>query len=87
MGDANGWFYRKDWFEMPDIQAAFKEKHGRDLAPPKTQAELLEVAQFFQGREIDGQTRYGAPSSPSAARKASPWARPARCIRSASNTR
>lgn len=60
MGDANGWFYRKDWFARPDIQAAFKEKYGRDLAEPKTQKELLEIAQFFQGREIDGQTVCGA---------------------------
>lgn len=60
MGDANGWFYRKDWFARPEIQAEFKEKYGRDLAEPKTQKELLEVAQFFQGREIDGQTVYGA---------------------------
>lgn len=60
MGDANGWFYRKDWFARPEIQAAFKEKYGRDLAEPKTQKELLELAQFFQGREIDGQTVYGA---------------------------
>lgn len=60
MGDANGWFYRKDWFARPEIQADFKAKHGRDLAEPKTQKELLEIAQFFQGREIDGQTVYGA---------------------------
>lgn len=60
MGDANGWFYRKDWFARPDIQADFKAKYGRDLAEPKTQKELLEIAQFFQGREIDGQTVYGA---------------------------
>ena len=60
MGDANGWFYRKDWFARPEIQAEFKEKYGRDLAEPKTQKELLEIAQFFQGREIDGQTVYGA---------------------------
>ncbi|MEO1114350.1 MAG: ABC transporter substrate-binding protein, partial [Pseudomonadota bacterium] len=60
MGDANGWFYRKDWFAMPEIQEAFKAEHGRDLAPPKTQMELLQVAKFFQGREIDGQKRYGA---------------------------
>ena len=25
MGDANGWFYRKDWFTDPDIMAAYKE--------------------------------------------------------------
>lgn len=60
MGDANGWFYRKDWFARPEIQAAFKEKYGRDLAEPKSQKELLEIAQFFQGREIDGQKVYGA---------------------------
>ena len=60
MGDANGWFYRKDWFARPEIQEEFKAKYGRDLAEPKTQKELLEIAQFFQGREIDGQTVYGA---------------------------
>ena len=60
MGDANGWFYRKDWFARPEIQADFKAKYGRDLAEPKTQKELLEIAQFFQGREIDGKTVYGA---------------------------
>jgi multiple sugar transport system substrate-binding protein len=60
MADANGWFYRKDWFARPEIQAAFKEKYGRDLAEPKSQKELLEIAQFFQGREIDGKTVYGA---------------------------
>ena len=60
MGDANAWVYRKDWFARPEIQAAFKEKTGRDLAPPKTWDELKEVAEFFQGREIDGKTVYGA---------------------------
>ena len=60
MGDANGWFYRKDWFARPEIQAAFKEQYGRDLGEPQTQKELLEIAQFFQGREIDGKTVYGA---------------------------
>jgi len=59
MGDANGWFYRKDWFSKPELQAEFKEKHGRDLAPPKTWTEMKEVAEFFQGREIDGKTVYG----------------------------
>jgi multiple sugar transport system substrate-binding protein len=59
MGDANGWFYRKDWFSKPELQAEFKEKHGRELTPPKTWTELKEVAEFFQGREIDGKTVYG----------------------------
>ena len=60
MGDALGWFYRKDWFEMPEIQEAFQAEHGRPLEEPGTMAELMEIARFFQGREIDGQTRYGA---------------------------
>ncbi|MGV6846945.1 MAG: ABC transporter substrate-binding protein [Marinibacterium sp.] len=59
MGDANGWFYRKDWFDKPEIQAEFKAKYGRDLGPPATQMELKEIGEFFQGREIDGQKRYG----------------------------
>ena len=33
-GDADGWAYRKDLFENPDEQAAFKAKYGYDLAPP-----------------------------------------------------
>ena len=53
MGDAVGWVYRKDWFAGPEIQAAFKKKHNRDLAPPKNWTELREIAIVFQGREID----------------------------------
>ena len=60
MGDANGWFYRKDWFARPEIQEAFKAEYGRDLAEPTSQMELMDIAKFFQGREIDGQTVYGA---------------------------
>lgn len=60
MGDAVGWTYRKDWFARPDIQAAFKAKYGRDLAVPKTLDELKQIAEFFQGREIDGKKVYGA---------------------------
>jgi multiple sugar transport system substrate-binding protein len=60
MGDAVAWTYRKDWFAKPDLQAAFKAKHGRDLAPPTTWAELKQVGEFFQGRTIDGKKVYGA---------------------------
>lgn len=60
MGDALGWVYRKDWFAKPELQAEFKKKHGRALAAPKTWVELREVAEFFQGREIDGNKVYGA---------------------------
>jgi len=60
MGDALGWVYRKDWFARPELQQAFKEKYGYDLAPPATWDQLKDVATFFQGREIDGKTVYGA---------------------------
>ena len=60
MGDVVGWTYRKDWFERPELQAEFKEKYGWDLAAPKTWDELKQIAEFFQGREIDGKTVYGA---------------------------
>lgn len=60
MGDANGWFYRKDWFAREDIRAAYKEATGQELREPQSQRELMQIAKFFQGREIDGQTVYGA---------------------------
>ncbi len=60
MGDAEGWAYRKDWFSRPEIRAAFKQKYGRELEVPKTLDGLKDVAQFFQGRDIDGKKVYGA---------------------------
>ncbi len=59
MGDANGWFYRKDWFAKPELQEAFKKEYNRDLAPPKTWDELTDIAKFFQGRDVDGKKVYG----------------------------
>ncbi|MDG6099027.1 extracellular solute-binding protein [Alteromonas sp. ZYF713] len=60
MGDALGWVYRKDWFARPEIQSEFKAKYNRALTVPKTWKELKQVAEFFNGREIDGKTVYGA---------------------------
>ncbi|MEJ8848795.1 extracellular solute-binding protein [Variovorax rhizosphaerae] len=60
MADAVGWTYRKDWFAKPEIQAEFKGKYKRDLAPPKTWTEFKEVSEFFQGKTIDGKKVYGA---------------------------
>ena len=59
-GDVVGWTYRKDWFERPELQKEYKDKYGRDLAVPKNLAELKDIAQFFQDRQIDGKTVYGA---------------------------
>lgn len=59
MGDAVGWVYRKDWFERPAIQEAFQEEYGYELDVPENWDQLRDIGEFFQGREIDGQTRYG----------------------------
>lgn len=59
-GDVVGWTYRKDWFERPELQTEFQETYGRPLDVPNTLAELKDIAEFFQGREIDGSTVYGA---------------------------
>ncbi len=58
--DVVGWTYRKDWFSRPELQAEFKQKYGYDLDVPKDLEQLKDIAEFFQGREIDGKTVYGA---------------------------
>ncbi|MGF1528263.1 MAG: ABC transporter substrate-binding protein [Candidatus Competibacterales bacterium] len=60
MGDAIGWVYRKDWFARPEIRQAFQEQYGRELEVPENWNQLKDIAEFFQGREIDGKTVYGA---------------------------
>jgi multiple sugar transport system substrate-binding protein len=59
-GDVVGWAYRRDWFERPELMEEFEATYGRPLAPPATLDELKDIATFFQGREIDGNTVYGA---------------------------
>jgi multiple sugar transport system substrate-binding protein len=39
--------YRKDLFGDPDIQAAFKEQYGYDLAPATTFQQYQDIADFF----------------------------------------
>jgi multiple sugar transport system substrate-binding protein len=55
-GDADGWAYRKDWFEDPKEKEAFKAKYGYDLGVPKTYKELRDIAEFFYRPD---QKRYG----------------------------
>lgn len=38
---------RKDWFENPDEQKAFADRHGRELTWPKTWEEHQEICEFF----------------------------------------
>ena len=46
--------------QSPSFQAEYKKTYNRDLAPPKTLTELVDIAKFFQGKEIDGKKVYGA---------------------------
>jgi multiple sugar transport system substrate-binding protein len=55
-GDANGWAYRKDWFEDPKEMAAFKAKYGYDLGVPKDYKQMRDIAEFFYRPD---QKRYG----------------------------
>ncbi|MSU88059.1 extracellular solute-binding protein [Rhodobacteraceae bacterium 2CG4] len=56
---ANLYWFRYDWFTDPDIQAEFKEEYGYDLGVPINWAAYEDIAEFFTGREIDGQQVYG----------------------------
>jgi multiple sugar transport system substrate-binding protein len=60
MADAVGWTYRKDWFARPNLRAEFKQKYNRELEPPNTYQELMDIAKFFSGKEIDGKKVYGS---------------------------
>ena len=46
-GDFQVWVYRSDLFGDEAEKKAFADKHGRELAPPKTWQEFDEVATFF----------------------------------------
>lgn len=46
-GDAVGFAYRKDLFEDPKEQEAFKKKYGHDLKVPDTWQEFRDIAEFF----------------------------------------
>ena len=46
-------FYRTDLFSDPEQQSAFKQQYGRELTPPKTWDEYMEVATFFT-QDTDG---------------------------------
>lgn len=60
-GDAHQVYYRRDVLTDPKWQAEFKAMYGYDLpAPPSSWKQYYDVAEFFNGKEVDGQTIYGA---------------------------
>lgn len=58
---ANLYWFRKDWFDRPDLQAQFKEKYGYDLGVPVNWSAYEDIAEFFTNdvQEIDGVRIYG----------------------------
>ena len=54
--DAIGFAYRRDWFENPEEQAAFKNRYDRELDTPDTWQEFRQVAEFFHRPD---EKRYG----------------------------
>jgi multiple sugar transport system substrate-binding protein len=60
-GDLFQGYYRRDLFEDPANQAAFRQRYGYDLAAPDTWTEYRDMAEFFTGRAApDGMPLYGA---------------------------
>lgn len=55
----NLYWFRYDWFTRPDIQAQFRAEYGYELGVPVNWAAYEDIAEFFTGREIDGQQVYG----------------------------
>ena len=56
---ANLYWFRHDWFTDPKIMAEFKAKYGYDLGVPVNWSAYEDIAEFFTGRNIDGQEVYG----------------------------
>ncbi len=56
---ANLYWFRYDWFSDDTNKADFKEKYGYDLGVPVNWSAYEDIAEFFTGREIDGETVYG----------------------------
>ena len=56
---ANLYWFRHDWFNDARNKADFKAKYGYELGVPVNWSAYEDIAEFFTGREIDGQKVYG----------------------------
>ncbi|GGG02916.1 ABC transporter substrate-binding protein [Paenibacillus abyssi] len=52
-------WYRSDLFADETIKAEFKAKYGYDLVPPQTMDQFRDAAEFFNGKEYNGEKLYG----------------------------
>src|SRR5262245_37928335 len=58
---ANLYWFRKDWFDRPDLKKRFKDKFGYDLGVPVNWSAYEDIAEFFTNdvKEVDGVRVYG----------------------------
>lgn len=58
---ANLYWFRKDWFDKPEIKEKFKAKYGYELGVPVNWSAYEDIAEFFTNdvKEIDGVRIYG----------------------------
>lgn len=58
---ANLYWFRKDWFDRPDLKARFKKRYGYDLGVPVNWSAYEDIAEFFSVhvKNIDGVRVYG----------------------------
>jgi multiple sugar transport system substrate-binding protein len=52
--DGQVMYYRRDLLEDPEHQAAFKDEYGYDLKVPETWTEFRDVAEYFDGKDLNG---------------------------------
>jgi multiple sugar transport system substrate-binding protein len=52
--DGQVMYYRRDLLQDPEHQAAFKEQYGYALGVPKTWSEFRDVAEYFNGKDLNG---------------------------------
>ena len=58
---ANLYWFRKDWFDRPELKKQFKDKYGYELGVPVNWSAYEDIAEFFtvHVKEIDGVRVYG----------------------------
>jgi glycerol transport system substrate-binding protein len=58
---ANLYWFRKDWFDKPELKEKFKAKYGYELGVPVNWSAYEDIAEFFTAdvKEIDGVQVFG----------------------------
>src|SRR5438270_795392 len=52
--DGQVMYYRRDLFNDPVHQAAFRKKYGYALAVPRTWDQFRDAAEYFNGKDLNG---------------------------------